>query len=136
MYLQVVRGVFTDKSTISKLFVNGTFECSVLEDKDRYLEEGDNNKVYGETAIPRGIYTVELSVSTRFGVLLPHIKNVKGFTGIRIHSGNSDKDSYGCLLVGTYNEKNPDWVSGSKKALKALMLKLEQEDDIITLEIV
>jgi len=31
---------------------------------------------------------------------LPEILNVKGFTGIRIHSGNTAKDSLGCILVG------------------------------------
>jgi hypothetical protein len=32
--------------------------------------------------------------------MMPEIKDVKGFSGIRIHSGNTAKDTLGCLIVG------------------------------------
>jgi len=31
---------------------------------------------------------------------MPLINNVKGFDGIRIHSGNTDKDTLGCIILG------------------------------------
>lgn len=139
MYLQLVRESFTNKSTEGKLFINGEFECYTLEDKDRMLEEG-NEKVYAETAIPRGKYSVTLSYSNRFKKLLPLLHNVDGFTGIRIHSGNKPEDTEGCILVGTINAKEEDnWISSSKVAMTSLMTKLmdaTQREELITIEVV
>jgi hypothetical protein len=138
MYLQLIRESFTSKSTEGKIFINGEFVCYTLEDKDRFLEEGINEKVYGETAIPRGTYEVVLSKSNRFKKILPEILEVPGYTGIRIHSGNKPEDSEGCILVGLNNTKAEDnWVGSSKPALTKLMDILEQDNSgIITLEIV
>ena len=139
MYLQLVRESFTNNSTEGKLFVNGEFECYTLEDKDRFLEEG-NEKVYRETAIPRGTYTITLTHSNRFNKTLPLLHNVDGFEGIRIHSGNKPENTEGCILVGLKNEKDgDDWIGSSKLAMKGLMNKLadatEREEEI-TIEIV
>ena len=138
MYIQLIRESFTSKSTEGKLFCNGEFVCYTLEDKDRFLEEGINEKVYGETAIPRGTYEVVLSRSNRFKKILPEVLEVPGYTGVRIHSGNKPEDSEGCILVGLKNTKvDDDWVGSSKLALEKLMNALEKDNSgIITLEIV
>jgi hypothetical protein len=92
--------------TIGKLYINGKYVCDTLEDKDRGLAQSMSEaeiskiKVYGETAIPAGKYEVIVSYSAKFKQYMPLLLNVKGFAGIRIHSGNTDKDSYGCILVG------------------------------------
>lgn len=94
MKLQVVRETFTPKSTIGKLYIGGRFFCYTLEDVDRDKnKDGDLNdageqKVYGETAIPKGTYKVTLTMSNRFKVVMPLLSNVAGFEGIRIHTGN------------------------------------------------
>src|SRR3990167_646821 len=109
----------TKNSTIGSLFINDKFFCYVLEDVDRDMnKDGDLNdlgeaKVFGETAIPSGIYKVTLSQSVRFKRLLPEIHNVKGFSGVRIHRGNAAKDSHGCLLVGY--QRGDDFVGTSAK---------------------
>lgn len=66
MYLQLVRPpVSANKATEGKMWLSGTFECFTLEDQDRELEKG-GEKVYGETAIPRGRYDIDLTYSNRF----------------------------------------------------------------------
>ena len=57
-------------------------------------------KVYGETAIPTGTYKLVIDYSNRFKKNMAHILNVPGYEGIRIHTGNSAKDSLGCIIVG------------------------------------
>ncbi len=92
-----------DTYTIGKLYIDGQYFCDTLEDKVRDLTK--EAKVYGQTAIPEGIYDVTLSQSPKFGRLLPELHNVPQFTGIRIHSGNTAADSLGCILVGENKAK-------------------------------
>ena len=132
MYIQLVRERFTGKTTIGRMFVNGTFECYTLEDKDRYLEDG-GEKVYGKTAIPRGTYEIELTMSNRFKKILPLLKNVPYFTGVRIHTGNFAEDTDGCILVGTTD--GDDFIGHSKDAFNSLYEKMKDEERI-TIEIV
>lgn len=123
MNITLTRKEFTDKSTIGELFIDGKFECFVLEDKDRKLETaGGKAKVYGLTAIPRGKYSVVITYSNRFKQLMPLLMNVPYFEGIRIHKGNVAEHSHGCLLVG--NTKSKDFVGGSAIAYDRIFKKL------------
>lgn len=94
------------KYTIGNVFVNGLKFCNSLEDTDRGLnqnmteEEIKSKKVYGETAIPTGTYKLAYTFSPKFKKYLPEILGVKGYSGIRIHAGNTASDSLGCLLLG------------------------------------
>ena len=84
--------------TIGRLFVDGKYFCDTLEDRCRDLDKEE--KVMHETAIPEGTYEVIVNVSVKFKRKLPLLLNVPHFTGIRIHRGNTDKDTFGCILVG------------------------------------
>lgn len=118
MQLQVLRKSFTDQSTIGELLVDGRFECFTLEDVVR------PEKIFGETAIPDGRYRVVVTMSPRFKRRLPLLVDVPGYTGVRIHPGNTSRDTLGCLLVGRGKAK--DTITGSQVAFAALMQKIEK----------
>lgn len=111
---------FASDCIISQLFVDGEFECYILEDRER-LKKG-KQKIDGETAIPEGTYEIIINYSPRFKQKLPRLLNVPGFTGILIHPGNTAKDTAGCLLPG--KTKTEHSVGQSRVAFNALFKKL------------
>lgn len=110
MILTVERKYKKSTYTIGMLYINGKFFSNTLEDTDRGLNsdmsgsEIMSKKVYGKTAIPTGEYKVTLTKSLKFKKIMPYINDVKGFLGIRIHSGNDASHTDGCLLVGLNKE--------------------------------
>lgn len=102
------RFLFTEKSTISDLYVGNQFLCYVLEDPVRDV------KIPGQTAIPYGRYEVVLSYSNKFKMELPLFLNVPNFQGVRFHAGNAPEDTEGCPLPGM--SYTADYVRDSRKA--------------------
>lgn len=96
LQLHLVRTQLFEHDTLGQLFVDGQHKWFTLEDTLRPR----GVKVQNETCIPAGVYQVVITRSIRFGRMLPEILNVPGFTGIRIHLGNTDADTDGCILVG------------------------------------
>lgn len=108
--------------TIGQLFVNGEYFCDTLEDEIRQV------KVMHETAIPAGTYKVTLERSPRFKRILPLLHNVPGFTGILIHSGNTDKHTSGCILVG---KSTGSTLVNSLATLEKLMTILQKPKNLV-----
>ena len=132
MKVKIKREVYTPTSTIGRLYINDQFECYTLEDVVRK----PGVKVWGATAIPSGAYKLDINYSQRFKRQLPQLLNVPNFSGIRIHSGNTDKDTDGCILVGTSKDKN--FIGGSRNAFGLLFTKLQkalQSGDSVTVVI-
>lgn len=116
MNIIVERAWKKDTYTIGKLIIDGKRICETIEDKDRGLtdnmsvDEIKKKKVYGETAIPAGTYTISMTVispkfksrawAKKYGGIVPRILNVKGFDGVLLHPMNTAKDSYGCIGMG------------------------------------
>lgn len=117
MELKVLRNELTARSTIGELHVDGKFECYTLEDAVRPV------KIKGVTAIPAGVYEVVVNFSQRFQRPLPLLLGVPNFDGVRIHAGNTDADTEGCLLVG--KSKAADFIGGSRAAFDALFPKIQ-----------
>lgn len=118
--------------TIGELLVDGVHECWTLEDVVR----ADGVKVFGETAIPAGTYTVDITYSPRFKRDLPLLIGVQNFIGIRIHPGNTASDTEGCILVG--QGKGPNVILESRAAFAMLMGKLcmaKKRGEAITIEV-
>jgi hypothetical protein len=98
MIQTLVRYKSNQTTTLGKLYINGQFECYILEDEYR------EKKIKGETRIPCGTYRLDLRVSPRFSPRLGHkviwLKDVPNFEFILVHPGNTEKDTDGCLLTG------------------------------------
>ena len=148
MKLILKRIALRDTYTIGKLYIDGVYFCDTLEDKVRDLNKNgkfDNRekKVYSETAIPYGIYKVDINtVSPRFknrvwakpyGGNIPRLLNVNSFEGVLIHPGTTSKDTSGCLLVGRNTIVGK--LTQSQNTFHKLMSKLKGQKDI-TIEIV
>jgi hypothetical protein len=122
----------TDRNDLRSI---GTFEYGGLtvfsmEDTDRGLKQDmplagiKEIKIKSKTAIPYGRYEVALTYSERFKKLLPLLLNVPGFEGIRIHSGNTEADTEGCILLGTV--KTATSVLNSRSAVIQFMAWLKK----------
>ena len=135
MRLTLQRIAKREAYTIGRLYVDGIYFCDTVEDKDRGLkshhplEQIKKVKVYGETAIPMGTYTIDMDkVSPKFSNRswakpysgkIPRLRSVPGFESILIHPGNTAASSLGCILVGINDKVGR--VSDSQKTFKRLM---------------
>ena len=119
-----------EKYTIGNLYVNGVFFSNVLEDTVRGLrqdmtpEEIKKIKIHGQTAIPSGRYEIRMTLSARFRRQLPILLNVPGYAGVRIHPGNNDANTEGCLLPGKNDRVGQ--VSNSRATMAALQKQIEE----------
>ena len=116
--LLLIRDMFTDKSTIGELFVNGERFCDTLE-----LPWKDNQRSI--SCIPEGQYKVRIrlpreSATRDYMHLL--VKDVPGRDYILFHIGNTAKATRGCILVGMTSKQN--FVGNSTLAMDLLMKEI------------
>lgn len=112
--------------TIGDLFFDGVWQCFTLEDVVREIpgEPVEKWKVHGQTAIPAGRYRITLEQSARFGADTITINAVPGFSGVRMHAGNTEADTEGCPLVGEQVASEKIVAGTSRPALAALKEKI------------
>jgi hypothetical protein len=139
--LTIIRKWFTTRSTVSEIFGWDVTEdaskmlCYALEDEAR----PSGVKIPSVTCIPEGEYRVKISYSNRFKRDLPIIYThedhngepyviVDGkhiWRGVRIHPGNTDADTEGCILPGMSKDK--DRVDSSRIAFDEKVLPFIQK---------
>lgn len=106
MKIKVLRFKDTGDETLGLLMINGKHRGYTLEDEERTV------KVWGETRIPEGTYTIGLRkegghharYTEKFPMLhigMLEVQDVPNFKYILIHIGNTDEDTAGCLLIGS-----------------------------------
>lgn len=150
MKIELHRVAKEPEYTIGHLYIDGKYFCDTIEDADRGLSQSMTEaeiirlKVYGHTAIPTGEYEVSLEYpSSTFrnrswakfcDGYLPRIMNVKGFSGVLIHVGNTAEDSLGCVIVGENKAKGK--VLNSANTFHKLYDVLKYARDKITLIII
>lgn len=108
--LTLIRDVKGDKAILGKLYFNGGIVCYTLENAAK--------------AIPTGLYLVQNSMSPKFKRELPLLwnSNVPASRGVRIHSGNTYKDSAACVLVGMKRDDAKERIDESKDAEKMVTM--------------
>ena len=106
---------------------NGKKLCDTLEPIWRNYDGGEL-KIPKKSAIPEGTYRVVTTYSLRFRKYLPLLVGVPGFEGVRIHAGNTSRDTEGCILVGQNLQVGK--VLWSRITLEKLMKIIENEKEI------
>ena len=106
---------------------NGMKICDTLEPTWRDYKGGEL-KIPRKSAIPEGTYRVVTTYSLRFRKYLPLLVGVPGFEGVRIHAGNTNRDTEGCILVG--HNLQVGKVLWSRITLEKLMKLIENEKEI------
>jgi hypothetical protein len=138
MLLTLKRQANNSNATWGKLYIKGEFECYTLEDEPRVV------KVMGETRINAGTYEIKLRIigshHIKYKVRFPEFHkgmlqliNVQKFTGILIHIGNTEKDTAGCILVGSAVTKEFRLVNSTAayiKLYKKILPALESEERV------
>lgn len=140
MKIQVKRIYNCKDYCISHIYIDDKYICDGLEDTDRMLDDSMSVdeilkiKVKYHTAIPTGTYNIDMNFKSQkysknkyylnlCDAKLPRLQNVKGYSGILWHIGNTPKDTAGCLLLG-YN-KIKSQVIDSKKAFEKVYRLLD-----------
>lgn len=136
MKLLLEREPSTSKFTRGKLYLLNPkiqtqdaklFICHTLEDVQRDV------KIAHETAIPWGVYNVIVSMSNRFKKLLPLLIDVPNFEGVRMHGGNTELDSSGCILLGS--RKTETGIAGCAPMVAAVIELINSSKNNCTIEI-
>ncbi len=132
-----------DQYTIGSFIIDGEKFSDTVEDRVRdYNKDGDlldagETKVFGETAIPYGVYEMDLTMSPKFKRLLPIVKYVPHFTGIRVHKLRNAKQSHGCIGPGENKAKGEVWYSEKYEMLFVeKMLTALRRGERITLKVI
>jgi hypothetical protein len=131
MKMVLIRHASANGWTLGELSIDGAHECFTCEDAIR-----TGAKVPGETAIPPGTYRVLITESPRFKRRLPILLDVPGFSGVRIHTGNTRYDTEGCILPGRSHQMGG--VTQSVGAFEALFARIDAAllvGEDVTLEI-
>lgn len=122
----IYRDSYSNENTLGVLTRGASSYGYTMEDAVR----DDNIKIYGKTAIPAGIYELEVRVSPKYNEERVFIKDVVGFTGIQIHGANTADDVEGCVGASrhrdtvartTWNSLKNDIIQIVKKAERAYL---------------
>ena len=135
-YLKLRRIAYTSDFTDGILFdESGNRLADTLEPPSPHLLFAEQGA--GKGCIPAGTYRLLLTRSPKFRRWLPLLLQVPGFTGIRLHAGNTVADTQGCILPG--ERIAPGQLALSQSALSrilAVITAAQKEDREIYLRVV
>ena len=94
MILTLTRTQSTSHETLGQLYLDQAFYCDTIEPPSQ------PNTIHTKGCISEGWYEINITHSPKFKRLLPLLRRVPNFEGIRIHAGNNCHHTAGCILVG------------------------------------
>ena len=116
--LLIIRNTFSEVSTIGNLYLDGEWLCDTLENP--WLNNQRNI-----SCIPEGEYKVRLRTARESATkdyLHLLVQDVPDRSLVLFHTGNTAKDTRGCILVGIGSEQ--DFVKNSRLAMELLMKEI------------
>lgn len=109
MKVIVERFIFNKTYTMSRVYVDGEFFSFALEPYDASITKEtpvedikELKEKNGKIAVGLGEYELVYTWSNKYKKMLPLVKDTPGFSGVRIHSGNTSDDTRACLCPGKF----------------------------------
>lgn len=138
MELVLKREPSAEKTTLGKLYLKKGSNLHYLAETLEDVVRPSGEKVYGNTAIPPGKYTLSVTMSNRFKKNLPLLAKVPNFEGVRIHGGNTHENTEGCILVGKVrnNKTRISDCAGSVQEVISLIRAADKVGEKSTIEII
>ena len=119
-FLEVIRLGYRHKHPTFGVLLINSFPAFVT------LELPDLANAVGISCIPVGGYKCQRITSPKHGETI-HVLDVPGRSEIILHSGNSQEDTRGCILVGmSYSGKK---IMDSRIAMRKLMARIRKHDE-------
>lgn len=113
MRLVLKRVAMTPEGAFGVLLADGHPFAVTLEQTDAALA----------TKIPPGVYRCEPTIFHRGNYATYEVTGVPGHTRLLFHMGNYEKDTEGCILVGS--EFRSSWIAGSRLAFQTFLAKTD-----------
>lgn len=143
--VRILRVAGSKKSTLSHLYINGSFCCYLLEDCIRAV------KIAGETCIPEGHFRLRLNpwagMNAGYQSRLPgrhvgmvEITEIPDFKLVFFHIGNYHHETRGCPLTGAYGQLHKGnyrvlhSAAAYKEAYPQLVAQIKAGNDRIVVE--
>lgn len=112
MILTLKRTRLTPYETLGQLYVDQAFYCDTIEPPSQ------PNTIHPKGCILEGWYEINITHSPKFKRLLPLLRRVPNFEGIRMHAGNNCHHTAGCILVG-----EGEWRRGDDRKKRPTLLQ-------------
>jgi len=109
MQIDIKRFEYSNKYVVSKMYLNGQYQCYVIE----------KNGI-----VPKNTYDLRVEYAKDFQRDLPKILDVPEIKETVIHAGNTKNNPPGALLLGTVWAGN-DYVGDNAKAYVRFFMKLD-----------